>query len=482
MRYPPKLPGGMKVPALVSLADVMPTALDLLEVDYAGEFGGVNLADLASGSASETGKASETGNVSARGNAAAEVNDTGERRIYLESLYPNIAYGWSELKGVRNERYKYIRLPTPELYDVIEDPDEQRNIASEREDLVAALEGWLEQRASGGSESLAEDAALSAADRERLTALGYLSAGVPEQRQASLKDPKEMIRYHELMALGQQAIQAGEYAEAEEYLQQVVRGDPENAFARSIMGMILYQEGNIARSREELEKAIELNPKNLSDAHYNLGIVLSSLGQNAEAAASYERALEIDPTRGDYCMALARTYAKMGEGEKAAALYGRSIELGYDSLRAYLGRGSTLAKLHRFDEAEACYREALEKFPGSPDVYNEYGNMKDLALNFPEAITQYRKALAVEPAHIKARFNLARVLAKTGKQDEAQTELLRIVESDPDQPEATWMLGELAFSRGDNEEAREYFTRYLALEPKNEEARAQARARLEELR
>jgi arylsulfatase A-like enzyme/Flp pilus assembly protein TadD len=461
MRYPAKLPRSSRISPVVSLADVMPTVLDLLDIDHQGTFSGMSLVDLMEGKKPE------------------------ERSIYLESLFPYLTYGWSELQGVRTSRWKYIRVPSPELYDLGEDPREERNLATEHADIVARLEGDLENFASGsapGIVPLAEDAALSPLNRERLTALGYLSGGVPERQHASLKDPKEMIRYHELMALGQQAIQAGKYSDAAKCLREVVEGDPTNALARNLLGMVYYQEGDLARSKEQIEKAIELNPKNLSDAHYNLGIVFSRLGRHAEAAASYEKAFEIDPARGEYCVALARTYGKTGEAEKAEAMYGRAIELGYRSLFAYLGRGSTLAKLHRFDEAEACYREALGKFPDSAELYNEWGNLLDMAMNFPEAIANYRKSLSLDPAFFKARYNLARMLLKTGNEEEAKKELLSILQQNPDQPEATFMLGELAYRQGDREKAREYYSRYLAIGPANEAARAQVQARLRELR
>jgi choline-sulfatase len=304
MRYPSKLPGGSKVSALVSLADVMPTVLDLLGIEYASSFDGMSLADLVS------------------------TNAAGERTVYLESLFPYLTYGWSELRGVRTSHYKYIRLPTPELYDLREDPLERKNLAEEREDIVSQLEGELEKLASQDSpQSLAEEATLSALDRERLTALGYLSGGVPERGKASLRDPKEMISYHELMVLGQQAIQAGNYPEAQDYIQRVVKGDPKNAYARSALGMILYHNGDLAGAKKELEMAIELNPENVSGDHCNLGIVLTALGRDEEAVASFERALEIDPFRADYCIALARAYLKMGQAEKAQALYRRAMEL-----------------------------------------------------------------------------------------------------------------------------------------------------------
>lgn len=460
MRYPEALPQGARISQLVSTADVMPTVLEVLGIENGGRMSGVSLTGLFEGKIFE------------------------ERFVYLESLFPYLTYGWSELRGLRTSQWKYIRLPSPELYDVVRDPFEQRNLAGENTDIVSRLEAELEKLGSSDpadSISLAEDAALSREDRERLMALGYLSGGVPERQEASLRDPKEMIRFHELIVRGEQAIEMGMYSDAQKYLLEAAAGDPTNALARNLLGMVYYQQGDLARSQEQLEKAIELNPKNLSDAHYNLGIVFSRLERHAEASVCYEKAFEIDPARGEYAVALGRTYAKLGEREQAEAAYGKAIELGYRTLPAYLGRGSALAKLRRFDEAEDCYREALLLYADSAELYNEYGNLMDLAMNFPEAIANYRKALSLDADHLKARYNLARLLAKTGKPDEAEAELVRILVKNPDQPETHYMLGEIAYRRGEKEKARRYYTRYLVLGTASEAVRAQVQARLREL-
>ena len=47
---------------------------------------------------------------------------------YVETLATHLDMGWSPLLGLRTERDKYIRAPRPELYDLAEDPYEQRNI------------------------------------------------------------------------------------------------------------------------------------------------------------------------------------------------------------------------------------------------------------------------------------------------------------------------------------------------------------------
>src|SRR6185503_11742210 len=52
-----------------------------------------------------------------------------EAPTYAESLVPLIHYGWSDLRALRDGRWKYIQAPRPELYDLDGDPGELQNLA-----------------------------------------------------------------------------------------------------------------------------------------------------------------------------------------------------------------------------------------------------------------------------------------------------------------------------------------------------------------
>ena len=88
----------------VGLVDVAPTILSAAGADLPPDLSGVSLsATLAGPSAS--------------------------RSIYGESLYPRLNFGWSDLASLTDSRYQYIEAPRPELYDVVADPGERRDLA-----------------------------------------------------------------------------------------------------------------------------------------------------------------------------------------------------------------------------------------------------------------------------------------------------------------------------------------------------------------
>ncbi len=81
----------------VRSVDLVPTVLDLLGVPLAAgqEVSGRSLA------------------AAFRGGPA-----PSDEATYAESLTPLLHFGWSDLRALREGRFKYIAAPRPELYDL----------------------------------------------------------------------------------------------------------------------------------------------------------------------------------------------------------------------------------------------------------------------------------------------------------------------------------------------------------------------------
>jgi arylsulfatase A-like enzyme len=95
--------------------------------------------------------------------------------VYAEALYPRYHFGWSELTTLVEGRYKLIKAPRSELYDLERDPRERENIIDARVQQAAALRTGLDQLIAG--RPVDAPGAVSAEDRQRLAALGYVGAG-----------------------------------------------------------------------------------------------------------------------------------------------------------------------------------------------------------------------------------------------------------------------------------------------------------------
>jgi arylsulfatase A-like enzyme len=157
-----------RVTSQARLSDIVPTVLDLLEIP-APPVDGISLTEGMRGS-------------------------DAELDAYAESVYP-AANGWAPIFALRTDRFKLIEAPQPELYDVVLDPGERRNLVADRPVLVQALRQRLhglqgEKPAHVVSRMPSIDADL----RERLAALGYVSPAPllePGSPRSGLPDAKK---------------------------------------------------------------------------------------------------------------------------------------------------------------------------------------------------------------------------------------------------------------------------------------------------
>jgi choline-sulfatase len=117
---------GRRIADLVQHIDLVPTILDLVKAPGVGSLRGRSLKPVLEG----TGKLAPP-------------------TIYSEALYARYHFGWSELTAVTDERYRYVKAPREELYDLTRDPRERTNIAEERPQPRQALRSALDRVAAG---------------------------------------------------------------------------------------------------------------------------------------------------------------------------------------------------------------------------------------------------------------------------------------------------------------------------------------------
>jgi arylsulfatase A-like enzyme len=160
----PGIPAGIRVAAPVSSVDLAPTLLALGSLELPTAVDGLDLSRLWSDR--------EPGPFASRylyGEASGGLG----RSQSLPGIYPLY-------RSVRQGRFKLVRRSLGsqidyELFDLAQDPNEQRDIAHQEPDRFAALLSELErrQRSSPGSGPKGAEVELEASEIDQLRALGY---------------------------------------------------------------------------------------------------------------------------------------------------------------------------------------------------------------------------------------------------------------------------------------------------------------------
>ena len=108
-----------------------------------------------------------------------------------------------------------------------------------------------------------------------------------------------------------------EYDNAIAAYNDLLKADPNNDKAIVGIGMTNLEKGDLKAAEDTLTKAAQ-GPKPTREVFYNLGEVKFAKGQTDEAAAWYQKAVDLDPTWGKPLFKLA--LVQLNKGDKDATI------------------------------------------------------------------------------------------------------------------------------------------------------------------
>ena len=374
---------GRRVTDLVQHIDLVPTILDFVKAPGTGALRGRSLKPLLDGS-----------------------GRLEERPVYSEALYARYHFGWSELTALTDDRYRYIRAPLEELYDLRRDPHEQTNLAGERAQARAALSSALDRVTANATlhapSPIPDDA------RERLQALGYVGAQTEVAKPAAdevLADPKDKRDILEKYRAAVDLAGDRKWPQAIALLQQILKTEPGMADVWAQLATFATRIDRLDQVVDAYKHCIALKPqepaayigaaaaflklRKLDDAreHAQLAADMAEPSDKRMRASAHEMlakialarhdtdaareeaglAREADPTLPLPIYIDARLLYDQGRYADALPLFAQAItELKKSTLQItelHFYTADTLARLERYHEAEAEFLEELKYFP-----------------------------------------------------------------------------------------------------------------------
>ncbi len=129
------------------------------------------------------------------------------------------------------------------------------------------------------------------------------------------------------------------------------------------------RQGQFDKAIAEINKAIELDPKN-ANAFNDRGLALWLKGDMNPALADYNKAIELNPTFATAYNNRGLLYGKgQGEMDLAIADFSKAIELDPKLVDAYLSRGMAYSFKQEFDKSIEDYGKVIEIDPNAGDAY-----------------------------------------------------------------------------------------------------------------
>jgi tetratricopeptide (TPR) repeat protein len=253
-----------------------------------------------------------------------------EEPAYAESLLPLLHYGWSDLRSLREGRWKYIQAPRAELYDLLRDPSERENLAQAQPARAEAMGAALARRLTTEKQASGEGSASVPPELlEKLGALGYLGAGAPPSI-ATAPTPGQDRRVQ----------------------------SPEPARSRPLEPA---REGPPAE-RRTLPRAARRGISSF-EVHYYLARGLVGLGRPREAVPHFEKALERLPGFAAAWLALAESQLELADGARALATLQKGAVACPRDPRIPEREAQLLRAARRGPEARRAYEKAVALAP-----------------------------------------------------------------------------------------------------------------------
>jgi arylsulfatase A-like enzyme/Tfp pilus assembly protein PilF len=442
LRLPGGARGGTRVRGAVAQVDLPATLLDLVSVPADG-MDGVSLREALGG----------------RGPG---------RPVYSETFFPRYHFGWSELLSATDDRYRYIRAPRPELYDVEADPLETRNRAGELTSPRHALEAWLAEQSKG---DVPVPAPVDAATREKLEALGYVGGGAPASPSpAGLADPKDKVAVLEAFKRAVARRREGRDEQAGAELRAVLADSPGMLDAWETLGLSLARLGRQDEAIRALEKAVALDPASPA-AHLALARIHALAGR-AELVETHAQAATARGA-GEAYELLAELRLGQGRLEEAAECARRSLEADSRRVVGHVVLGTVARRAGRCEEALAEYRRAAEAQPGLrglvvPGIHSGTADCLARLGREAEAEREFLAEIDLVPHSREGRVGLATLYRSQGRDAESRRVLEGVVSAHPRPgPEEHWMVVRTARVLGDEEAARTWAARARSRYPRD---------------
>ncbi len=346
-----KVPGqnvGKTIESQVRTTDLLPTALDLLDIKVAASFDGLSLKPYFAGI------------------------DTPDRVSFGETDYP-LRFGWAPLRSVRGEGLKFIEAPRPELYDLRNDPKELKNKYEPWATMVQKFRQQLADTRAHSSPSPSLAGAVGADTLNELRALGYLGPGdarsatnVPEP--SLLPDPKGKIEEQNLLHAAMVAADQGRLSDSRHALEKALQLDPKSPMALRQLGELEFHAEEYGKAAAYFKRAMEIRPDDSTSAFYE-GQALQRTGELAGARDAFENSLKLTPGQFDARRLLGQVYLALKDYDAATDQFEAALLLQPENVEAQLGVAKALIGNHQFIEAQQQLELLSKSQPRIAEVF-----------------------------------------------------------------------------------------------------------------
>jgi choline-sulfatase len=333
-----------------------------------------------------------------------------------EAMKPFLSYGWQPQIMAVEGRHKAVYAGRLEVYDVVADPGETRELSS-RMDLPPAVRAALDEYPvpspdAARPEDLGDEA------RRQLASLGYVSASAPPVVRRDAPRPVDMVHLFDAIEKASGLFVREQYREVIPLLEQILAEDPHNLDAALRLATAHSALGHDERAVETFRKAAVIAPRS-PDVQTYLALHYARSREWERAVPLLERIVAETPERLPVVEALAVVRERQGRIEESIALRqrihgmraptaGELVQLGHLAMHAE----RTVLAIESFEQARRLQGDAFGN-----DL--ELGVLYLAARRFQEARDALDRVRESHPEYPMALFTRAQVSVLLNEPDRA---------------------------------------------------------------
>jgi tetratricopeptide (TPR) repeat protein len=286
---------------------------------------------------------------------------------YSETFYTRYNLGFAQLRALRSAGWKYIHAPRPELYNLVDDAQEEHDLAESYPERVSAMRASMLELIQHAPRVVQPGQArrqVTAQELQRLESLGYVGAtGETEPELADEEvalfepvgpNPMDHKREIHLTTRAVGLVQTGQYQKIEQAIRELLAevGERSDRFvwAHAHLAGALAAQGKLEPALEHFDLAIKARPED-GQMYTMKGIVLRALNRPDEALAAFQQAVTLEPVFATTHLNFGATLAENGQIDEAIAQFRLAIEKDPLSVRGYANLAQLLIQVGHGAEA-----------------------------------------------------------------------------------------------------------------------------------
>ncbi len=245
------------------------------------------------------------------------------------------------------------------------------------------------------------------------------------------------------VALGQAHYESHEYGQARAAWLKALASNPNDARIYANLGHLAIEEGNYQEGIEAVRRAIVFQP-DLVVAHLNLGVALLAKGDPQPSVEVFNHVLDLDADTTSARLFMGVAWSRLGNWAEAAHQWRKALQqdpFGSHAFWLHHNLGLALTAMGHFSDATKEFQWVVRQRPAWAEGWSQLGVSLMSERRWDEAVSALNTATQLQPHWAHLHFTLGKALTEQGELGPAIQSFREAVRIDPHFVDGLFHLG-----------------------------------------